>query len=39
MDLPNWCTDNLIRTVIGEAIPPKFSRALEMIGKEDGGSV
>lgn len=25
MDLPDWCTDNLIRTVIGEAIPPKFS--------------
>lgn len=25
MDLPAWCTDNLIRTVIGEAIPPKFS--------------
>lgn len=25
MDLPNWCTDNLIRTVIGEAIPPLFS--------------
>ena len=25
MDLPIWCSDNLIRTVIGEAIPPKFS--------------
>lgn len=24
-DLPDWCTDNLIRTVIGEAIPPRFS--------------
>lgn len=24
LDLPNWCSDNLIRTVIGEAIPPKF---------------
>lgn len=26
IDLPAWCTDNLIRTVIGEAIPPIFSR-------------
>ena len=26
MDLPEWCTDNLIRTVIGEAIPPLFSK-------------
>lgn len=25
LDLPEWCTDNLIRTVIGEAIPPLFS--------------
>ena len=25
LDLPDWCTDNLIRTVIGEAIPPLFS--------------
>lgn len=25
MDLPDWCTDSLIRTVIGEAIPPLFS--------------
>lgn len=25
IDLPDWCTDNLIRTVIGEAIPPMFS--------------
>lgn len=24
-ELPNWATDNIIRTVIGEAIPPKFS--------------
>lgn len=23
-NLPNWCTDNFIRQVIGEAIPPKF---------------
>ncbi len=26
MDLPEWCSDNLIRTVIGEAIPPMFSK-------------
>lgn len=26
MDLPDWCTDNLIRTVIGEAIPPMLSK-------------
>ena len=25
-DLPSWCTDNFIRTVIGEAIPPMFSK-------------
>ena len=25
IDLPNWCTDNFIRTIIGEAIPPVFS--------------
>ena len=25
-DLPSWCTDNLIRTVIGEAIPPLFCK-------------
>lgn len=25
MNLPDWCSDNLIRTSIGEAIPPKFS--------------
>ena len=24
IDMPEWCTDNFIRTVIGEAIPPKF---------------
>jgi DNA (cytosine-5)-methyltransferase 1 len=23
-DLPEWCTDNFIRIVIGEAIPPRF---------------
>lgn len=35
LDLPDWCSDNLIRTVIGEAIPPKFSGSIvEMIGKE-----
>ncbi|MDD7180968.1 MAG: DNA cytosine methyltransferase [Bacilli bacterium] len=35
MDLPDWCTDNLIRTVIGEAIPPKFSESIvERIGKK-----
>lgn len=35
-NLPNWCTDNLIRTVIGEAIPPMFSyNIVSMIGKED----
>ncbi len=33
-DLPNWCTDNLIRTVIGEAIPPRLSKAIvDKIGK------
>ena len=26
LDLPPWCTDSLIRTVIGEAIPPMFSK-------------
>ena len=25
LDLPDWCSDNLIRTAIGEAIPPKLS--------------
>lgn len=24
LNLPDWCTDNLIRTAIGEAIPPVF---------------
>lgn len=24
-ELPSWCSDNLIRQVIGEAIPPRFS--------------
>ena len=34
-NLPDWCTDNLIRTVIGEAIPPKFSYSIvSKIGKE-----
>ena len=34
-DLPNWCTDNLIRTVIGEAIPPKFAYSIiSKIGEE-----
>ncbi len=26
MELPEWCSDTLIRTVIGEAIPPLFSK-------------
>lgn len=26
--LPDWCTDNFIRQVIGEAIPPLFSKAI-----------
>lgn len=35
MDLPSWCTDTLIRTVIGEAIPPRFSLSIvDKIGKE-----
>lgn len=34
-DLPEWCSDNLIRTVIGEAIPPMFSKSIiEKIGKD-----
>lgn len=34
-DLPDWCSDNLIRTVIGEAIPPMFSKNIvKMIGKD-----
>jgi DNA (cytosine-5)-methyltransferase 1 len=33
-DLPEWCTDNLVRQIIGEAIPPKFSEAIiKGIGK------
>lgn len=36
MDLPEWCSDSLIRTVIGEAIPPKFTqKVLEGIKIED----
>lgn len=27
-NLPNWATDNLIRQVIGEAIPPNFAKAI-----------
>lgn len=26
LDLPEWCSDNLIRQAIGEAIPPLFSK-------------
>lgn len=34
-DLPNWCTDNLIRAVIGEAIPPRFSfHIVSKIGRD-----
>lgn len=34
-ELPSRCTDNFIRTVIGEAIPPKFSYSIvSRIGKE-----
>lgn len=33
-DLPEWATDNLIRTVIGEAIPPMLSKSIvDEIGK------
>lgn len=33
-DLPDWCTDNFIRQIIGEAIPPRFSESLiKQIGK------
>lgn len=28
IDLPEWCSDNFIRTVIGEAIPPKFCKEI-----------
>lgn len=27
-DLPNWVTDNFIRQVIGEAIPPNFAKSI-----------
>ena len=27
-DLPQWCSDNFIRQMIGEAIPPRFSEAI-----------
>lgn len=34
LDLPEWCSDNLIRTVIGEAIPPMLSKVIvDKIGK------
>lgn len=26
LDLPEWCTDSFIRTIIGEAIPPMLSK-------------
>ena len=33
-DLPDWCTDNFIRQIIGEAIPPRFSESIiKGIGK------
>lgn len=33
-NLPNWCSDTLVRTVIGEAIPPRFSESIiKGIGK------
>lgn len=33
-NLPEWCTDNFIRQIIGEAIPPKFSESIiKQIGK------
>jgi len=28
LDIPNWATDNFIRTVIGEAIPPLMSKKI-----------
>lgn len=34
-DLPEWCSDNFIRTVIGEAIPPKFS--MKIVESINGG--
>ncbi|HOI47109.1 MAG TPA: DNA cytosine methyltransferase [Bacilli bacterium] len=34
-NLPEWCSDNLIRQAIGEAIPPMFSKSIvEKIGKD-----
>lgn len=27
-DLPDWCSDQFIREIVGEAIPPKFSQAI-----------
>ena len=34
-NLPLWCSDNFIRTVIGEAIPPKFSyNIISRIGED-----
>lgn len=36
MKLPEWCSENLIRTCIGEAIPPKFSmNIVKGIGKSN----
>ena len=33
-DLPSWCSDNFIRQIVGEAIPPKFSQnIIKTIGK------
>ena len=33
-ELPEWCTDNFVRQIIGEAIPPKFSKVIiKGIGK------
>ena len=33
-NLPDWCSDTLVRTVIGEAIPPRFSESIiKGIGK------
>ena len=35
-NLPEWCTDNFIRTIVGEAIPPRFSESIiKKIGKKD----
>jgi len=28
IDLPNWCSDNFIRQMIGEAIPPRFAERI-----------